>query len=109
MHSLSKDKKKWFQENSEQLPKKLFYTSVAFEAEWYESHLWMIFTKLLFNNPSINDGVVEAENAFFPKSFQGTNLGLLKGHHLIGTRSSFYSQEALLEAHAIYLNYRDLL
>lgn len=101
--------RKWFKENHSKLPKKLFYTALAMEAEWYESHLWMMLTKLIFPSDSINDGIVDAENALFPDYFQGLNLGIVKGHHLVGTRSSYYSQEALLEAHIIFLDYLEML
>lgn len=109
-NSLSeKSQKSWFKKNHTFFPRDLFYTSVAFEATWYESHIWMVITKMLFQNASINDGVVEAENALFPNYFHGLSLGILKGHHMIGTRSSYYSQEALLEAHIILLDYLKLL
>lgn len=100
---------KWFRRNYPKLPKKPFYTALALESEWYESHIWMILTKIFFPSESINDGIVDAENALYPDYFKGSNLGIIKGHHLIGTRSSFYSQEALLEAHVIYLHYMKLL
>ncbi|MDC1173874.1 hypothetical protein OAT67_00630 [Bacteriovoracaceae bacterium] len=100
---------KWFKRNYTKLPKNLFYTALALEAQWYESHIWMILTKVFFSSESINDGIVDAENALYPDYFKGRNLGIIKGHHLIGTRSSFYSQEALLEAHVIYLKYMKLL
>ncbi len=99
----------WFQENFSYLPRNMFYTALALEANWYESHVWMILTKLFFQSPSINDGIVDAERALYPEYFQGINLGILKGHHLIGTRSSDYVQEALIEAHIVFLNYLGLL
>ncbi len=95
----------WFERNHQLLPKKLFYTSLAFESSWYESHLWIILAKLFFKNKEPNDGVVELSQAMFPSYFNATNLGIIKGHHLVGTRSSQYSQEALLEAHIIFLNF----
>lgn len=95
----------WFHAHYHELPKRPFYTALAFEAQWYQSHLWMILTKLLLQSKLPNDGVVDSENAQFPSYFQGMNLGVLNGHHLVGTRSSFFSQEALLEAHLTYLNY----
>lgn len=99
----------WFQENFSHLPRNMFYTALALEANWYESHIWMVLTKLFFQSPSINDGIVDAEKALYPDYFQGINLGILKGHHLIGTRSSDYVQEALIEAHIVFLNYLGLL
>lgn len=99
----------WFKENFSHLPRNMFYTALALESSWYESHIWMVLTKLFFQSPSINDGIVDAERALYPDYFQGINLGILKGHHLIGTRSSDYIQEALLEAHIVFLNYLGLL
>jgi hypothetical protein len=95
----------WFERNHHSLPKNLFYTSTAFESSWYESHFWMILTKIFFRSKEINDGVVEAWQAMFPPYFKALNLGVIKGHHLVGTRSSKYCQEALLEAHIVFLNY----
>ena len=106
--SLSSDyQSNWFQNNHKSLPTLGFYTSVALEAEWYESHIWMVLTKLLFQSNESNDGVVDTKNAHFPNYFNGINLGILRGHHLIGTRSSFYTQEALLEAHLVMLDFLD--
>ncbi len=99
----------WFKKNHSSLPKNLFYTAIAFEAEWYNSHIWMVLAKAFFQSQSLNDGVVDVQNALFPDYFKGLNLGILKGHHLVGTRSSTYCQEALLEAHLIFLNYLDLI
>ncbi|MCF8058135.1 MAG: hypothetical protein K9K67_02495 [Bacteriovoracaceae bacterium] len=99
----------WFQENFSFLPRNMFYTALALESNWYESHIWMVLTKLFFQSQSINDGIVDAERALYPDYFQGINLGILKGHHLIGTRSSDYVQEALIEAHIVFLNYLGLL
>jgi hypothetical protein len=108
--SLSSDfQETWFQENFSFLPRNMFYTALALESHWYESHIWMILTKLFFQSQSINDGIVDAERALYPDYFQGINLGILKGHHLIGTRSSDYIQEALIEAHIVFLNYLGLL
>lgn len=95
----------WFERNHHSLPKNLFYTSTAFESSWYESHFWMVLTKMFFRSKELNDGVVEAWQAMFPPYFKALNLGVIKGHHLVGTRSSKYSQEALLEAHIVFLNY----
>lgn len=99
----------WFKENYYFLPSNMFYTALALESHWYESHIWMVLTKLFFQSQSINDGIVDAERALYPDYFQGINLGILKGHHLIGTRSSDYVQEALIEAHIVFLNYLGLL
>jgi hypothetical protein len=99
----------WFSENHHLLPNLNFYTSLAMESNWKESHFWMILTKAFFQNDKLNDGVVVAENALFPSYFDSHNFGIMKGHHLIGTRSSTYNQEALLEAHVIYLQYLNQL
>lgn len=108
--SLSSDfQENWFKENFSFLPRNMFYTALALESSWYDSHVWMILTKLFFQSESINDGIVDAERALFPDYFQGMNLGILKGHHLIGTRSSDYVQEALIEAHIVFLNYMGFL
>lgn len=108
--SLSSEfQEEWFQENYSFLPRNMFYTALALESHWYESHIWMILTKLFFQSQSINDGIVDAERALYPDYFQGINLGILQGHHLIGTRSSDYVQEALIEAHITFLNYLRLL
>ena len=69
----------------------------------------MILTKAIFRSQKNNDGIVDVENAQFPYYFSGINLGVLKGHHLVGSRSSFYDQEALMKAHLIYLNYKKML
>jgi hypothetical protein len=106
--SLSSDyQSNWFQKNHKSLPNLQFYSSVALEAEWYESHIWMVLTKLLFQSSESNDGVVDTKNAHFPNYFKGLNFGILRGHHLIGTRSSFYTQEALLESHLVMLDFLD--
>ncbi|TNE95385.1 MAG: hypothetical protein EP326_15225 [Deltaproteobacteria bacterium] len=105
----AENQKKWFEKHHKNLPSKLFYTATAFEAAWYESHLWMILTKIFFKSAGANDGVVEADQAKFPEYFPAHNLGVIRGHHLVGTRSSMYSQEALLEAHLIYLSYKKLI
>lgn len=99
----------WFKENFSFLPRNMFYTALALESNWYDSHIWMVLTKLFFQSQSINDGIVDAERALYPDYFQGLNLGILKGHHLIGTRSSDYVQEALIEAHIVFLNYMGFL
>ncbi len=99
----------WFRDNFSYLPRNMFYTALALESSWYDSHIWMVLTKLFFQSESINDGIVDAERALYPDYFQGMNLGILKGHHLIGTRSSDYVQEALIEAHIVFLNYMGFL
>jgi hypothetical protein len=99
----------WFKLNHNKLPKEMFYTSVALQAEWHESHIWMMLAKLLFPCRSINDGIVDVLHAQFPSYFNATNLGIVSGHHLIGARSTFYSQEALIEAHIIFLHYMKLI
>ncbi|MCO4792922.1 MAG: hypothetical protein KC493_04375 [Bacteriovoracaceae bacterium] len=105
----AENQSKWFEKHHKELPKNIFYTATAFESVWYESHLWMILTKLFFKSQKTNDGVVESDQAFFPDYFDAHNLGIIRGHHLVGTRSSMYSQEALLEAHLIYLSYKNLI
>jgi len=101
----SEYQKPWFENNHSELPKSLFYTALALESEWHESHIWMILTKLVLPSEKINDGVVDSENALFPDYFEAYNLGIIKGHHLIGVRSSYYNQEALIKAHVVYLSY----
>ena len=109
-NSLSQEHQKtWFFENHKKLPELDFYTALAMEANWSESHFWMMLTKAFFQNQKMNDGIVVAENALFPSYFNAHNFGVLKGHHLVGTRSSSYNQEALLEAHVVYLQYLKLL
>jgi hypothetical protein len=99
----------WFKRHHRDLPKQPFYTAVAFESKWHQSHVWMILTKAFFRSAKSNDGVVDVENAQFPSYFNGINLGVLEGHHLVGSRSSFYDQEALMKAHLIFLNYKKLI
>jgi hypothetical protein len=107
--SLSSDYQEgWFKANSAELPKNPFYTALALESEWWESHFWMMLTKALFRPQNINDGIVDADRALFPHYFQGMNLGIIKGHHLIGNRSSYFLQEALLEAHIIFLKHQGM-
>lgn len=98
----------WFRQHHSELPS-CFYTAVGFESQWYESHLWMVLTKALLQSSEQNDGVVDIDSSQFPEYFNASNFGILRGHHLIGSRSSFFSQEALLEAHLIYLNYKGLI
>ena len=99
----------WFKKHHKSLPKKPFYTAIAFESKWHQSHVWMMLTKAFFRSAKSNDGVVDVENAQFPSYFKGMNLGILEGHHLVGSRSSFYDQEALMKAHLIFLNYKKLI
>lgn len=99
----------WFRKNHKSLPSRPFYTAVAFESKWHQSHIWMMLAKAVFQSSNPNDGVVDIENAQFPNYFKGLNLGVIEGHHLVGSRSSFYDQEALLKAHLIYLRYKKLL
>lgn len=98
----------WFKRNHKILPQKPFYTAIAFESKWHQSHIWMMLAKAFFRSAKSNDGVVDVENAQFPSYFNGINLGVLEGHHLVGSRSSFYDQEALMKAHLIFLNYKKL-
>lgn len=108
--SLSKNyRESWFKKNHSLLPKAPFYTAIAFESKWHNSHVWMMITKAIFRSQKSNDGVVDVENAQFPYYFKGINLGVLEGHHLVGSRSSFYDQEALMKAHLIFLEYKKLL
>lgn len=107
--SLSRSyRESWFKKHHMALPKKPFYTAIAFESKWHQSHVWMMLTKAFFRSRKSNDGVVDVENAQFPEYFKGHNLGVLEGHHLVGSRSSFYDQEALLKAHLIFIHYKGL-
>jgi hypothetical protein len=99
----------WFKKNHKALPTRPFYTAIAFESKWHKSHIWMMLAKALFQSANPNDGVVDIENAQFPNYFKALNLGVIEGHHLVGSRSSFYDQEALLKAHLIFLRYKKLL
>ena len=38
----------WFLQNYKKLPRNLFYSSLGFEANWKDAHLWMLITKLIF-------------------------------------------------------------
>lgn len=108
--SLSRSyRESWFKKYHKSLPKKPFYTAIAFESKWHQSHIWMILTKAFFRSQKSNDGIVDVENAQFPSYFKGFNLGTLEGHHLVGSRSSFYDQEALMKAHLIFLHYKKLI
>ncbi|AYF43107.1 hypothetical protein BALOs_0086 [Halobacteriovorax sp. BALOs_7] len=100
----------WLRNNHEKLNPNLFYTSIGFSSKWYDSHLWMMLMKLIIRSKNENDGVVDTESTLFPYYFQkGISLGILEGHHLVGRRSSFYCQEALIEAHIHFLKYKGLL
>lgn len=99
----------WFFRNHEKLPHDIFYSALGLQAKWNESHVWMMLTKLLFQSEHPNDGVVDAQFAQFPSFFKAYNLGITEGHHLVGTRSSEYPQEALLEALVIFLHLKDHL
>jgi hypothetical protein len=108
--SLSRSyRESWFKKHHKSLPQKPFYSAIAFESKWHQSHVWMMLTKAFFRSQNSNDGVVDVENAQFPSYFKGINLGILEGHHLVGSRSSFYDQEALMTAHLIFLNYKNLI
>ncbi len=108
--SLSRSyRESWFKRHYKSLPHKPFYTAIAFESKWHQSHVWMMLTKAFFRSRKSNDGIVDVENAQFPEYFNGHNLGVLEGHHLVGSRSSFYDQEALLKAHLIFLHYKNVL
>jgi hypothetical protein len=96
----------WFKRNHKKLPKNIFYTAIAFESKWHDSHIYMMLTKFMLRSETTNDGVVDTDKAQFPPYFHGINLGILEGHHLVGVRSSFYDQEALMKAHLIYLHYK---
>ncbi len=100
----------WLRRNYRNLPDHMFYTAIGFESTWYESHFWMMLTKLFVRSRSKNDGIVDSENSQFPYYFKSAiNLGIHKGHHLIGTRSSHYCQEALIESLIVFLKYKSLL
>lgn len=100
----------WLRNNHEKMNENIFYTSIGFSSKWYESHLWMMLMKLIIRSKNENDGVVDTESTLFPYYFKkGIRLGILEGHHLIGRRSSFYCQEALVEAHIHFLKYKGLL
>ncbi|MCK5072131.1 MAG: hypothetical protein KAQ98_01810 [Bacteriovoracaceae bacterium] len=101
----TKVQKQWFQRNYKHLPDKIFYTSLGLNASWHESHIGMIITKIFFSSDRLNDGVVDTIQTQYPPYFPAYNLGIIKGHHLIGYRSSSFSQEALIKAHIIFLNY----
>ncbi len=101
--------KRWFQKNHKYLPNNLFYSSLALESEWYKAHVWMLLAKLIFRSDKPNDGVVDTDRAHFPNHFPSINLGTITGHHLVGTRSSTFNQEALLESYIITLHYLGVL
>ena len=101
--------RRWFDKNAKYLPENIFYSSLALESEWYQAHFWMLFAKFLLKNDKPNDGVVDIEQAHFPDCFEHINLGTVNGHHLIGTRSSTFNQEALIQAHIITLHFLGVL
>ncbi|MGZ3787470.1 MAG: hypothetical protein ACXVLQ_03045 [Bacteriovorax sp.] len=108
--SLSRSyRESWFKKYHNALPKKPFYTAIAFESKWHQSHVWMMLAKAFFRSQKLNDGIVDVENAQFPSYFKGMNLGILEGHHLVGSRSSFFDQEALMKAHLVFLHYKKLI
>jgi hypothetical protein len=108
--SLSRSyRESWFKKHHKSLPQKPFYTAIAFESKWHQSHIWMMMAKAFFMSHKSNDGVVDVENAQFPSYFKGFNLGILEGHHLVGIRSSLYDQEALMKSHLIFLKYKNLI
>lgn len=107
--SLSNEQEIWFQNNHQALPKNCFYSALAFESDFFDSHFWMMITKVLLNSDRINDGVVDADRAMFPDYFSSYNLGIVNGHHLVGNRSSLFAQEAIIEAHLIFLKYLNLI
>jgi hypothetical protein len=98
----------WFKLNHQDLPH-IFYSSLALESQWYQSHLWMLLAKIFFNSKESNDGVVDVKDAKFPDYFKSYHLGKIDGHHLIGLRYSNFNQEALIETHIIVLHYLGLL
>ena len=104
-----KYRQEWFKRKHKLLPKKIFYSSVAFHSKWSESHVYMRLTKIILPNKNKNDGVVESESASFPNYFKSLNLGIYKGHHLVGARSSSFSQEALIESLIIFHSYKNCL
>ncbi|OFZ14319.1 MAG: hypothetical protein A2X86_05580 [Bdellovibrionales bacterium GWA2_49_15] len=107
--SISTKQRSWFFKNYHKLPTNIFYTALALSCNWHEGHIYMMLAKLMFPSDTINDGVVDADCAFFPKYFNAINLGIYHGHHLIAARSSSFSQEALIEAHLILLKYKYLI
>lgn len=98
----------WFRKSYRELPK-IFYSSLALEAQWYQTHVWMLLAKMFFNSKESNDGVVDVKSAKFPDYFKAYHLGKIKGHHLVGLRYSQFNQEALIESHIIVLHYLGLL
>ena len=94
----SESRDSWFEEHQASLPQKPFYSSLGLFSQWYESHVWMMMAKMLLKTGGENDGVVELDQSRFPEDFASVKFGAIKGHHLVGNRSSYYAQEALLEA-----------
>jgi hypothetical protein len=110
LNHLKEDYRKlWFKKNHQKLPANIFYSALALESAWYESHIYMIIAKALLSSSQRNDGLVDVNNAQFPDYFNALNLGSVKGHHLVSTDSSSFNQEALIEAHIIFLNYLGLI
>lgn len=97
--------KGWLKWNSKRFPEKPIYTTLGFYSPWYEAHVGMILTKLIFKNDSPNDGIVDINRAHFPEHFPSINLGNLKGHHLISARSSTFNQTALVKSFLVFFDY----
>lgn len=95
----------WLRENIKKFPTNLFYTSIALQSDFKGSHFWMMLAKILFKSKKKNDGVVNIDETKFPEYFPAFNFGSVQGHHLAGSRSSSFSQEALLMAHVVLLQY----
>lgn len=94
---------RWFKKNHSKLPSNLFYSSLALDSGFFESHIGMMITKLLIPAAgSSNDGLVDVKRAHFPDYFKSIKLGTIRGHHLIGARSSSFRQEALIESMVIF-------
>jgi hypothetical protein len=98
-------RKKWFKKNAKDLPKKLFYSSVAFESSLFEGNPGMIITKIIFPSKENNDGIVDTSQAHFPETFPGLNLGIVKANHLIGQDDNAPEAKALIATHLILLKY----
>ncbi len=93
---------RWFKNNHEKLPDNIFYSSLALDSGFFESHIGMMVTKLLLSSPNNNDGVVDVHRAHFPDHFKSIKLGTIRGHHLIGARSTSFRQEALIESMIVF-------
>ena len=96
---------KWFENNFEGFPQKIFYSSLGFASPINKSHVFMRLLKLVSTNPNPNDGVVEEARAHFPHFFPSLNLGTIAAHHLVGLYSSQFDQEALIKSHLIVLDF----